>query len=272
MSILQILAKDKEVLIYRKELKHITYSVTATILLQQIIYWWQKNGKKEFYKFIEPAKHNLYRDGDSWTEELGFSKKEFQIAFKKLENLGVVKKRITRDRVTFYSLSEDKLLKKLDEVYGSGAKCQKERSKNTKGSGAKCQKERSTTTETTTETTTTSGSSFKFLEDWLEEKCKNAKNPLAYKATLLKKYKKEEKSVIEEFHGWQKETERQKETEKLISLQHKKIILHKNSFTILGVEKKDNTYTVHLQEPYQNSYRLNFINLKEIEKRIQHAN
>ena len=120
-------------------------------------------------------------------------------------------------------------------------------------------------------TTSSSCKNLKDLEDWLEKKCKNVKNKQAYKATLLKKYKKEEKSVIEEFHGWQKETERQKETEKLISLQHKKIILHKNSFTILGVEKKDNTYTVHLQEPYQNSYRLNFINLKEIEKRIQHA-
>ena len=268
MSMLQILAKEKEVLIYRKELKHITSSVTATILLQQMIYWWQKNGKKEFYKFIEPAKHNLYRDGDSWTEELGFSKKEFQIAFKKLENLGVVKKRITRDRVTFYSLAEDKLLKKLDEVYGSIPKCQKERSKNTKGSVPKCQKERSTITETTTETTT-SGSSFKFLEDWLEEKCKNAKNKQAYKATLLQKYKAEEQSVLEEFTGWQRQKERQKEIEKLLFFKDKKIILDKSSFSVIGVEKKENIYTVYLQEPYQNSHRINFKNLEEIEKRIQ---
>ena len=109
------------------------------------------------------------------------------------------------------------------------------------------------------------------LEEWLEEKCKNAKNPLAYKATLLQKYKAEEQSVLEEFTGWQRQKDRQKEIEKLLFFKDKKIILDNNIFGVAGVEKKDNTYTVHLQEPYQNSYRLNFINLKEIEKRIYHA-
>ena len=77
MSYTTILAADKNVILYRKELNELTGSVTATILLQQIIYWGKKTGG-EFYKFIEPCKHEKYKSGDSWTEELGFSKREFQ--------------------------------------------------------------------------------------------------------------------------------------------------------------------------------------------------
>jgi len=39
-------------------------------------------GWEPFYKFKEPCKHNAYRPGDSWTEELGFSRAEFDNAMK----------------------------------------------------------------------------------------------------------------------------------------------------------------------------------------------
>jgi hypothetical protein len=66
---------------YRKELRQVTGSVTGSILMLQLDYWFSKypNG---FYKFLaKTPKHPDYRDGDSWTEELGFSEAEFRTAF-----------------------------------------------------------------------------------------------------------------------------------------------------------------------------------------------
>lgn len=84
LVILGLLAEDKETIPYRKSLRGITSSVTATILLQQMIFRAKQSGWKPFYKFIEPCEHHMYRDGDSWTEELGFSKKEFTTALSKI--------------------------------------------------------------------------------------------------------------------------------------------------------------------------------------------
>jgi hypothetical protein len=75
-----ILSQDKDVIIYRKELNKLTGSVTATILLSQMIYWWHKNGQKEFYKFRTKCEHPDYKEGDSWCEELGFTPKELDYA------------------------------------------------------------------------------------------------------------------------------------------------------------------------------------------------
>jgi len=113
----QILAHDNNLIVYRKELNAITGSVTATILLQQIIYWDSISNGDEFYKFIEPCSHEKYNDGDSWSEELGFTKREFQTAYKKLEEAGIVSKRVTRDRVTYYKLDGDILEKLLIDLY-----------------------------------------------------------------------------------------------------------------------------------------------------------
>jgi len=219
-NILQILANDKELIVYRKELRQITGSVTSTILLQQIIYWNQKMGGK-FYKFIEPCKHSLYIIGDSWQEELGFSKKEFQTAFKKLNMLDICSKKINADRVTYYFLNVDKLMKLLSNIYdnkdknrekihGSVPKCQKERRYITKRSIPKYQKERTSTTENTTENTTTIESSScsnndKYFSKWLDEKSKNKKNPSAYAANIKRKFLKNEQSIFDEFEYWKRE-------------------------------------------------------------------
>jgi len=71
----------RRVIPYIKELRPIAGSVTATILWQQLNYWFALY-PKGFYKFLEPCKHAAYKEGDSWTEELGFSKAEFRHAFK----------------------------------------------------------------------------------------------------------------------------------------------------------------------------------------------
>ena len=69
---------------YRPQYNAITGKVTATILLQQISYWWHKSGRKPFYKFRAPNEHQKYRQGDSWTEELGMTVYEFDGALRRI--------------------------------------------------------------------------------------------------------------------------------------------------------------------------------------------
>ena len=85
--ILSIIAQDKTLITYRPKLNELTGSITATILLQQIMYWWDISGNKEFYKFKAPCKHPDYKEGDSWTESLGMTIYEFDSAYKKLKEL-----------------------------------------------------------------------------------------------------------------------------------------------------------------------------------------
>jgi hypothetical protein len=54
----------------------------ATILLQQVFFRWIGNGCEPFYKFNEPCSHKLYVPSDSWTEELGFTRRIFETARK----------------------------------------------------------------------------------------------------------------------------------------------------------------------------------------------
>ncbi len=69
---------------YVKELRKLPLvkSVTASILMQQLDYWFNIQGKESFYKFLEPCDNQrAYKPGDSWTEELGMSADEFKTAF-----------------------------------------------------------------------------------------------------------------------------------------------------------------------------------------------
>ena len=116
-TLANLISRDNEIIPYRKELNAITGGITATILLQQIIYWYLNNKNKPFYKFIEPCQHEKYTDGDSWCEELGFSRKEFLTAIKKLEDLKLVSKKTNMNRVTFYTLNLRDLDKALKGIY-----------------------------------------------------------------------------------------------------------------------------------------------------------
>ena len=79
---------------YCPELNRLTGSVNATLLMLQLEYWFEKckrshskfahSKEEKFYKFLEPCEHEYYRQGDSWTEELGFTKFEFRSAFAKI--------------------------------------------------------------------------------------------------------------------------------------------------------------------------------------------
>lgn len=117
LDALSIIADDNSLIPYRKELNKISGSVTATILLQQMLHRYKLNKNKPFYKFIEPCDNELYKDGDSWTEELGFSVKEFKTALKKLVDIGIVIKKIDMSRVTRYSIDLEKLYELLEGLY-----------------------------------------------------------------------------------------------------------------------------------------------------------
>lgn len=80
-----LLAKTARAIPYNGFLRPICKSVTSAILFQQLEYWFDKQGDK-FYKFLEPCNSSAYKDGDSWTEELAFSKDEFRTAF---DNIGI---------------------------------------------------------------------------------------------------------------------------------------------------------------------------------------
>lgn len=81
---LDIVSKDGKMIKYRPELRRACKSVTSAILLQQIIFHWENKGRNPFYKFKDICSHSLYKTGDSWCEELGFSKKEFDKALKNI--------------------------------------------------------------------------------------------------------------------------------------------------------------------------------------------
>jgi len=89
------LSDDRVQIRYRPRLNMMTGGVLPTILLNEIVYWWYKMDRKPFYKFKEPPvwrknsfgeeiRHPNYRDGDSWCEALGFSRREFDSALKKI--------------------------------------------------------------------------------------------------------------------------------------------------------------------------------------------
>jgi hypothetical protein len=128
LSIQSILSLDKNTKIYRPQLRTITGSVTAALLLSQIIYWFYKNKCKPFYKFKEKCDHKAYKDGDDWCTELCFTNREFDGALKKIssrikkghpKNLqSLVWYWTTSERITYYEVNVKLLEKELISVYG----------------------------------------------------------------------------------------------------------------------------------------------------------
>lgn len=83
---------------YRPVLRALTGSINAAILLQQIVFHWVNKGHKPFYKFVEPpqGEHELYNEGDSWLEEIGFTSDEYKHA---LNLISTKVTRTTADRI-----------------------------------------------------------------------------------------------------------------------------------------------------------------------------
>lgn len=119
MDTLSFVADDRNLITYRPAWNAFTGGVNATILLQQVIFYWQNNGQKPFYKFKQPCSHRLYRTGDSWTEKLGMTTKEFDTALGKLKAKGLVSSSIDISRVTQYTLHENLVKQMFEAVYTS---------------------------------------------------------------------------------------------------------------------------------------------------------
>ena len=128
IDFLSLLADDKSMILNRPRWNKITGSVTGTILLQQIIYRWIGNKRKPFYKFNQPCDHRLYTTGDSWLEELGFTRRELETARKKIaaktkrnhvSPLAMVSYWPDADRKTWYALNETAVETELSRIYST---------------------------------------------------------------------------------------------------------------------------------------------------------
>jgi hypothetical protein len=127
IDFLGLIADDRQMVSYRPSWNSFTGAVNSTILLQQIIYRWTKSGRRPFYKFSSPCSHLAYRPGDSWREEIGMTRSEFETARKniairtkgQLNRSQLVSYWVTSDRKTWYALNEQVLLKCLQSVYPS---------------------------------------------------------------------------------------------------------------------------------------------------------
>lgn len=80
---MNIFSKFKHSIPYMPELLPLAGSVMACCLMRQLEYWFERH-PCGFYKFMVPNESPLYKDGDSWCEELGFTKDEFRSAFDRL--------------------------------------------------------------------------------------------------------------------------------------------------------------------------------------------
>ena len=81
-----------------------------------------KGNKKNIYKFQQPSKHSLYKEGDSWCEYLHCSQKIFQTSLAKIaqkidKQIETKHNKIVEvymeDRVSYYEINRDNLLKRL---------------------------------------------------------------------------------------------------------------------------------------------------------------
>ncbi|MDD4977296.1 MAG: hypothetical protein PHI29_01545 [Gallionella sp.] len=79
----RILHLTRNIIPYIRELQPLAGSTSGCILMQQLDYWFHRH-PNGFWKFLEPSSHQKYKQGDSWTEELGISCAEFRTAFDRI--------------------------------------------------------------------------------------------------------------------------------------------------------------------------------------------
>ncbi len=127
IDLLTLIADDQGMISYRPSWNQFTGSINATILLQQIIYRWAKHGRQPFYKFSAPCSQPAYRQGDSWQEELGMSRKELENARRKiaistqgeLSSTALISYWRDRYHKTWYALNESLLIDLLGKIYAT---------------------------------------------------------------------------------------------------------------------------------------------------------
>tara|TARA_R100000734_G_C3289785_1_gene81791 strand:- start:14 stop:667 length:654 start_codon:yes stop_codon:yes gene_type:complete len=122
-SILRILNSVKTPIVYTPQLNKITGSVTATILLQHLLYLWFENDRKAFYRYKMPNKQD---QGVALCDELGFSRREFDTALSKIstkvDRLNVkvdtcVKHSVDFTRKTWYYINEPVMQELVGNIF-----------------------------------------------------------------------------------------------------------------------------------------------------------
>lgn len=113
MEVKSLLKKlNEKPIVYHAIYAKITGSVTAGILLSQILYWWSTKDSNEFYK----------TDKD-WCEELNFGLWELKGAKEKIKQTGIVKiERKGNPAKTYYTINE----KLLEDMISSCCKNQQQ--------------------------------------------------------------------------------------------------------------------------------------------------
>ena len=119
MSYVNLLANDKNIIIYRPELNKVTGSPLATILLCQVMYWSSKFHHKEFYKNIyKPNSKAKGKNQKSWSGELGFNNYQTRKAFDILQEKKLVSIRVENSsHNTYVKLNRDNLEYELKRIY-----------------------------------------------------------------------------------------------------------------------------------------------------------
>lgn len=130
--ILAMLGNGRQIL-YQPLLNRLTGHVLASLLLQQILYRWGQNSRSPFYKFSAPCRHAAYKTGDSWQEEMGFSRTEFETARRRIgikisrskgEQIGQTSSLVAywtdNRRLTWYALNETVIAKQLYALDAAG--------------------------------------------------------------------------------------------------------------------------------------------------------
>src|SRR5215216_639606 len=91
--------KQSVVIPYQPALCFVLGDIYAAIFLQQIFYRFKGNQYRPFYKFIFPCTNEFYRKGDSWLEELVFTRRQIQRAINKVSTrISATKKCKRQDR------------------------------------------------------------------------------------------------------------------------------------------------------------------------------
>lgn len=120
---------DAKKIWYLPELNEVTGGVLQTIIVTRVAYWYKRMKGEPFYKFFTaPTKYNpAYKVGQSWSEEMGMTKKQLSYNFPKTgQKLSKGDKKIhdtffwywtDSNRLTWFLLNTEYTNKKIGEVF-----------------------------------------------------------------------------------------------------------------------------------------------------------